>query len=133
MPRSFTPMSESAILRTLLIYAGDLGAKLFRNARGVERIAQKDCRSCQRFGRVVSYGLANGAPDLVGWQPIVIGPEDVGRTIAVFVGVEVKADRGVVSEAQRKFLAALEKDGAIVGVARSIGDLETIIDFRRQP
>lgn len=128
MPKPFTPMSESAVLRTLLIYASEFSCRLFRNTRGVERIAQKDCKSCQRFGRVVSYGLANGAPDLVGWIPHVVTPADVGRTISVFVGIEAKReDGGTVSEEQRKFLAALERDGAVSGVARSIGDLDGIL------
>lgn len=128
MSKPFTPMSESAVLRTLMVYASDFACRLFRNARGVERIAQKDCKSCQRFGRVVSYGLANGAPDLVGWVPHVVTDADVGRTLAVFVGIEAKRKiGGVVSDEQRTFLAALARDGAVCGVARSIGDLDGIL------
>lgn len=129
MPRpSFTPMSEAAVLRTLLLYASELGAKLFRNARGVERVAQKDCKSCQRFGRVVSYGLANGAPDLVGWVPVTVTPEMVGTTVAVFVGIEAKRQLGgVVSEAQQRFLDALARDGAVQGVARGAEDMAEIL------
>jgi hypothetical protein len=51
------PPSEKSIVNVILKCASEWGAILFRNPRGVERIAQKDCKSCQRFGRVVSYGL----------------------------------------------------------------------------
>lgn len=128
MPKPFAPMSESAVLRLLLLHASELGARLFRNPRGVERIAQKDCRSCQRFGRVLTYGLHNGAPDLVGWMPHIVTAEDVGRTLAVFVGIEAKRESGgTVSEDQRRFLFALEQAGAIQGVCRSVADLAEVL------
>lgn len=127
-------MSEAAVLRTLLLYASELGAKLFRNSRGVERVAQKDCKSCQRFGRVVSYGLANGAPDLVGWVPVTVTPEMVGTTVALFVGIEAKREvGGVVSEAQQRFLDALRRDGAVQGVARGADDMAAILGPCKRP
>lgn len=125
--RNFPPQSEAAILRLLMLYASEHNCVLFRNTRGVHKIAQDDCTSCQRFGRTVSYGLANGAPDLVGWLPHVVTPEDVGRTLAVFTGIEAKRHDGRVSEDQQRFLAALERAGAVQGVARSVGDLAEIL------
>src|SRR5262245_34779935 len=105
----FKPPSEGAILRTLLVAASEFGARLFRNHRGVHKLAQSDCKSCQRFGVTISTGMANGAPDLTGWRSIVITPDMVGTTIAQFVGVEVKRHDGKLSEDQRRFLTALEK------------------------
>jgi hypothetical protein len=120
-------MAERTVVHQLLIAAGALGVKLFRNARGIERIARKDCAYC-RSNRTVSYGLANGAPDLIGWRPHVVTQADVGRTVALFVGIEAKReDGGAVSADQRAFLAALARDGAIVGVARSVADLDEIL------
>lgn len=131
---AFTPQSEASILRVLLVAASDLGARLFRNSRGVERIAQKDCKSCQRFGRVVSYGLHNGAPDLVGWLPVTVTPEMVGTKLAVFVGIEAKRETGgTVSEAQARFLAALQDAGALAGVCRSVVDLEAVLQRAHSP
>ena len=128
MPRSFAPISESALLRTLLIASSEFGARLFRNHRGVHKLAQKDCKSCQRFGITLSVGLHNGAPDLVGWQSVVITPEMVGTRVAVFVGVEAKRpDGGVVSEDQERFLKALTEAGAVAGVVRSIPQLEALL------
>lgn len=119
---------ERDVQRTILLYASEHGVVLFRNPRGVERIAAKDCDRCQRFGRVVSYGLCNGASDLIGWAPTIVTPEMVGHTVARFAAIEVKRERGgTVSEDQRAFLAALEKAGGIQGVARSVGDVDEIL------
>jgi hypothetical protein len=122
------PISESALLRLLLIAASEFGARLFRNQVGTYRIAQPDCKSCQRFGRTISSGLGPGSPDLVGWRTVTIRPSDVGRTIAVFVGVEAKTDTGRVGEHQRAFLAELERQGAVSGVVRSVADLGRLLD-----
>lgn len=135
----FKSISEGALLRTLLLCASELGARLFRNQRGVYTIAQDDCKSCQRFGRKISTGMANGAPDLVGWMPVVVTPDMVGRTVALFVGIEAKrpgtelsvhgyrAEPGRLSEDQRRFLTALETAGAVQGVVRSVAELETVL------
>lgn len=128
MPRDFPPKSEGAVLRTLMLYASEHGAVLFRNTRGIYKVAQQDCKSCQRFGFTVSTGLTNGAPDLVGWTPVLITPEHVGKQVAIFTGIEAKREvGGVVSEEQRRFLTALELAGAIQGVARSVGDLDDVL------
>src|SRR5215471_14125963 len=127
MAKSFKPPSEGALLRTLLITASEFGARLFRNHRGVHKLAQKDCQSCQRFGATISAGMANGAPDLVGWKTVVVTQDMVGSSIAVFCGVEVKRPTGKVSEDQARFLKALETAGAVQGVARSVTDLEAIL------
>jgi hypothetical protein len=120
--------AETSVKRSLLIYASELGARLWVNVVGHHVVAQDDCRSCQRFGRHVTVGLGNGSPDLVGWIPVTIGPEHIGKQLAVFVGIEAKREKGgTLSEDQRRYLAALDRDGAIAGVARSIADLEGIL------
>lgn len=127
MPRDFTPMSERALLRTLLIYASELGARLFRNQVGSYVLAQPDCKSCQRFGRRLSSGMGVGSPDLIGWRTVTVTPEMVGTRLAVFCGVEVKREDGTPSDAQRAFLGALAQAGAVSGVVRSLGDLEALL------
>lgn len=119
--------SESALLHRLLLAASQLGARLFRNQVGRYRLARPGCMECQRYGRMIASGLAVGSPDLVGWQSVTVTPAMVGQTLAVFVGVEAKAEDGRLSEPQRAFQAALARAGARVGVARSVADLETIL------
>lgn len=120
--------SEAALLRRLLIAGSARGARLFRNQVGHYVIAHPNCLHCQRDGRRISSGMAVGSPDLVGWQSVTITPDMVGRTVALFVGVEAKRPGGgVVSEDQRRFLTALEQAGAIAGVVRSIADLDALL------
>jgi hypothetical protein len=132
MPRPrripYTPISETALVRLLLVAASEFGARLFRNQVGTYKLAQPDCRSCQIHGRTISSGLGPGSPDLVGWRTVTIGPEHVGRQLAVFLGVEAKSEQGRVGEHQRAFLAELERQGAVSGVARSVADLERILN-----
>lgn len=76
----------------------------------------------------LDFGLFPGSPDLVGWKRIRITPAHVGKTIAVFVGIEVKDPQGTHSSEQLKFLARLKKDGAITGTARSVEDALSIME-----
>lgn len=74
------------------------------------------------------YGLAPGSPDLVGWLPVVIRPEHVGKKIAIFVGLEVKTPTGRVRDDQKSFLSVLDADGGICGIVRSEEDALNLID-----
>lgn len=71
--------------------ASDWKARLYRNNSG----CLKD-----ESGRPVRFGLGNESAktnqlyktgDYVGWFPVTITPEMVGKTIAVFANIEVKA------------------------------------------
>lgn len=121
-------MSEGAVMRTLMLYASEHGAVLFRNQVGHYVIAQKDCKSCQRFGTHLKSGLCVGSSDLIGYTPVLVGEQHVGRTLALFTGIEAKREvGGVVSDEQRRFLIAVETAGGIQGVARGEQDLAAIL------
>lgn len=83
--------SEAWVLSNTRLKAATLGDYLWRNNVGAAEMAR---------GGYVRFGLANDSPklnavlksaDLVGWRPHVVVPEDVGRTLAVFLSVECKA------------------------------------------
>lgn len=78
-------------------------------------------------GARVAFGLHTGSPDLVGWKAVRISQSHVGKTLAVFVGIEVKSESGRLRPEQEHFLARLKKDGALSGVARSVEDAVRII------
>lgn len=115
--------AETQLVRSLLLAASAQGVTLFRNNVGVLQ---------DRAGHYVTYGLAVGSPDLVGFMPLTITPRMVGKKISVFVGVECKTNTGRISEPQRAFLAAIEKSGAISGVVRSVGDFDSLISLWRE-
>ena len=72
--------------------------------------------------RPLSTGLPPGFSDLIGWRALTIGPEHVGMTVAQIVAIEVKTPAGRLSKQQSAFLAAVEADGGVAIVARSVHD-----------
>lgn len=124
--------SEAASQVEIRLEAPALGTTLWRNNVG----ALLDDR-----GVPVRYGLANDSKklnrhikssDLIGFHPLKIRQHHVGRTIAVFVGVEVKpgnwewhgTDREV---AQHRFASLICLAGGAAGFARGKQDLRAII------
>lgn len=108
-------MSESALLKSILISASKIGLRLFRNNVGTLRDAR---------GGYVAYGLGVGTSDLIGWTPVTITPELVGRTLAVFTAVETKYGKRTTTSEQRAFLDAVSNAGGIACVARAEADVE---------
>jgi hypothetical protein len=94
-------------------------ARLFRNQVG----SLPDPRT----GRLVTFGLARGSADLIGWRTLVVTPEMVGQRIAVFTSLEVKTPSGRLSPAQTHWLHAVRSAGGIAGVARSVADAVVIV------
>lgn len=82
--------SEAATQAAIRLEAARKGVHLFRNNVGVLMDAT---------GRPVRYGLANESKqvndvcksaDLIGWRPVLIGPQHVGQVIGQFVSRECK-------------------------------------------
>ena len=80
-----------------------------------------------RTGRYVQFGLAKGSSDLVGFKTIKITPEMIGQEVAQFVSIEIKTERGKLTEVQENWLHKVHDSGGIVGVARSIQDALKIV------
>ena len=73
-------------------------------------------------GRFVRFGLCKGSSDLIGLSQVVIGPEHLGQTLALFTALEVKTARGRLSEEQEKFLRLVQQLGGRAGVVRCLDD-----------
>jgi len=89
-------------MKTIKIYAGDL---VIRQAR--------------RF----STGWPKGTSDLIGFTPIVITTKMVGKTIAVFTGIEVKTGKLKATTEQTNFINMVNNNGGIAIVAREQDDV----------
>lgn len=111
-------MSESALVRSLLLHAATHSARLYRNNVGVLRDVN---------GTYVRYGLCVGSSDVIGWTPVVITPAMVGRTVAVFTAYEAKTGRRVTTMEQGAFVAAVRQQGGIAAVVRSLADADAAI------
>jgi hypothetical protein len=98
-------------------------ATLFRNNVGLGwagEVADRWGSSLHiRNARPLHAGLCKGSSDLIGWTPITVTQEMVGRKVAVFTAIECKNARGQISREQRNFLKRLKEDGGIGVVARS--------------
>ena len=86
-----------------------------------------------RTGRLVTFGLARGSADLIGWRTIVVTPDMVGTTLAVFTSIEIKTPTGRLTPQQRSWRDAVHLAGGIAGVARSVGDALQIVTATCQP
>lgn len=86
-----------------------------------------------RTGRLVTFGLARGSADLIGWRTVTVTPDMVGQRIAVFTSIEVKTPTGRLTPAQQAWLGVVRGAGGIAGVARSVGDALKIVTATCQP
>ena len=94
--------------------------RLFRNNVG----AYQDSA-----GNWITYGLAVGTSDLIGWQRRVIVPADVGNEWAVFIALECKRTGQFPTDSQDAFLQLVKVHGGIAGVVRSMADAERILGY----
>ncbi len=80
-----------------------------------------------RTGRLVTFGLARGSADLIGWRTVTVTPEMVGQRIAVFTSIEVKTERGHVRPEQHAWQRTVSAAGGIAGIARSVQDANELL------
>lgn len=83
-------------------------------------------------GRIQTFGLGTGSADLVGACRIEVKPDDVGRVLGVMFAVELKGDRGRVTEDQELWLRMVRKYGVRSGVARSVEEALAIAKGTRR-
>ena len=105
--------SEQSIQQHIRLSCSTGATRLFRNNTGTLR---------DQHGRPVSFGLAKGSADLIGWRTVTITPEMVGQQVAVFTSIEVKTPTGRVKPEQQQWMDAVQAAGGIAGVARSVED-----------
>ncbi len=124
-------------MRSLQRLASSLGARLFRQNSGMGWIGKAE--RCWP-GRVVTLNAGDvvirnarpfhagveGMSDLGGWVPVLVTPDMVGSTVAVYAQVEVKVNTRPTKE-QVAWIAAVNDAGGRAGVARNEQDLSNII------
>ena len=75
-----------------------------------------------RTGRLVTFGLARGSADLIGWRTVVVTQDMVGQQLAVFTSIEVKTPTGRIRPEQQAWLGVVQGAGGMAGIARSVQD-----------
>jgi hypothetical protein len=111
-------MSEQELQQLIRLELGRGPVRLWRNNVG----ALRDER-----GRLVTYGLCKGSSDLIGLSQVVIGPQHLGQTLAVFSALEVKTTKGRIRVEQEKFLQLVQQLGGRGGVVRSVEEARLLL------
>ncbi len=106
-------MSETALQNKIRLAINAPNVRMFRNNVG-------------QIGGL-SFGLAIGSSDLIGFTSKVITPDMVGQTVAIFTALEVKTPTGKVSPAQTKFVDMVNKLGGIGAIVRSVDDAVNVV------
>ena len=113
-------MNETQIQQQIRLSCSQGPARLWRNNSG--KLPDP------KTGRWVQFGVASpGGSDLIGYRQVVIGPEHVGRTMAVFTAVEVKSATGRATAEQRAFIQHVKQAGGIAGVVRSVDEARGLL------
>lgn len=133
-------MSETSIVQDVILAASKLGCRLFRNNTGLGWIGHPIIHVTKpiklnlnpgdivvRHGRALHAGLCKGSSDAIGFIPVKITQQHVGKTLAIFSAIEVKTPTGKTREEQNAFISMVNSNGGIAGVARSTDDLKKLI------
>ena len=127
-------MAEADITNPILKEASRMGARLFRQNVALAWVGKQIKRTPTTItlenSRPLHAGLCKGSSDVIGWTPVLVTPEMVGQTLAVFTAIEVKAGRVPVTEEQERFVAAVVAAGGIGRVVRSVA--EAVAALRRE-
>lgn len=85
---------------------------------GVQTVTVRPGDAVVRGARVLHAGLFEGSADLIGWTPVVITPDMVGKTVAVFTSVEAKSGSGRLESNQETWMRNVLLAGGIAGEGR---------------
>jgi len=124
---------ENNIFKNIRLAVSAIGVRLFRINTGRawtgNKITKLPDGSIRIYDpRPFSTGTPKGYADGTGWYSVVITPDMIGQTRAIFVAIEAKTPTGRVSKEQQNFIDQVLKAGGIAGVARSPEDAVDIIN-----
>lgn len=141
-------MTETALIRRLMLAAPKYGARLMRNNVGQGLMIQHPdpatrnaliqrciamAEAAGGSGYRVQFGLCEGSSDLIGFLPVDITPDLVGQRVAVFTAIEGKSATGRPTERQRAFLAMVEAHGGIAAVVREVSEICQVLRISKRP
>lgn len=126
-------MNETNITRIIMLAISKLTkTTVFRNNTGMgwtgNSMRKPDGTVLIHDARPLHAGLCKGSSDLVGWTEKEITPEMVGKKVAVFTAIEIKAARGRATAEQLNFISRVRQAGGIAGIARNPDDAQNLIE-----
>lgn len=140
-------MEEARVQGEIFLEIGSLpDTRLFRNTVGLGFHGQKlesiyiskpgifkipKGYTLLKHSRPVKFGLFKGSSDLVGYTKKTITPDMVGKTVAIFTSIEVKAnEKKKSSPEQKNWIQKVLEWGGFAGVAHNSKTAQGIIDKR---
>ncbi len=92
---------------------------------GNKLVWSKDRRVLTIYGpRPVKFGLAKDSADLIGHRSVLVTPDMVGETIAIFVSAEVKKPGKKLTPGQENWMREVRRAGGLADVVHSPDDLK---------
>lgn len=127
-------MSERTIQAEVMRTIGSMpDVRVFRNQVGVGWVGKIRAHDVHNQTVIlenahrVTMGLHVGSSDLIGWRRRIIVPSDVGMTFAQFLCVEVKSNKGRLSEDQEHWLTTVNKCGGLAFETRSANEAYNLL------
>jgi hypothetical protein len=118
-------VNEKIVEKNLILYCSKKGSIVFKNNVGM---AFKEVNGVKY---PIKFGLCEGSSDLIGWTPITITPDMVGKKLAVFTAIEVKLNKNGkyrATEKQKNFINAVKKSGGYACIADCEKDVDLMLD-----
>ena len=116
---------ETSVTHSVMLDTSKIGVVLYKNVRGLFWTLDKS-------HKIKAGLLCEGSSDLIGYTPIKITEEMVGKTVAVFTAIESKTPTGTAFKEQRDFMQRVRDRGGISGIARCASDAINIIHAYRR-
>ncbi len=109
---------ESAVSNSIMLKLSKAGFRVFRNNIGSAWMATgKPINTGNgdmllKNARAVAFGVGGkGGSDLIGWHTVEVTEDMVGKKIAIFAAIEVKAPGGAVRPEQVNFVNQVNAAG----------------------
>lgn len=116
-------MSESKIMKDIQLKWSENGWRLWRNNVALGWVGKPTKLQSGDVllsnPRPLHSGLCVGSSDLIGFKPLTIKPEHLGKTLAVFAAIECKSKSGRISREQQYYLDMVSSCGGHARLARS--------------
>ena len=113
---------ETNIQNAIMLQMSNAGLLVWRNHVGVYRSLYGEQK--------IKIGTP-GQPDIMAILPVVITESMVGQLVGLSYNVEVKTNKGIQSEVQKKWQQQAQNRGAIYQLARNVDDSLVPILSRR--
>lgn len=132
--------NEQPLLKKFLLEFSRLGSRFFRVNSGqgwTGTVVRGQGRTVTlgkndvllKNARPFRTGLPKGTPDILGFTSVIIRQDMVGKTVAVFTGVEVKSSKRIkITKEQSDFIRMINDKGGIATVAYDLEDYLKAVD-----